>query len=152
VSSRVIPPAEWKRQPWKNGGGVTFEIARWPDTDDYDVRVSVAEITERGPFSRFPGYDRYSIFLGPKPIELMHGRQIDTISTPGAFTHFLGDTEIFAVPSGPTRFLNIIARRGIEAGLNVPAKPVRFAFELDEHVARVFDPPERVSTRVVWIA
>lgn len=149
---RVISPAEWRSQPWKNGGGVTYEIARWPEVEDYDVRVSIAEITQRGPFSRFPGYDRYSIFLGPSPLELIHGRQIDTITTPGAFTHFLGDPEIFAVPAGPTRLLNIIAKRGIRVGLGIPDEPVRFAFELDEHVARVFDPPARVAERVVWIA
>jgi hypothetical protein len=29
---RILTPAEFRSQPWKNGGGVTHEIVRWPDT------------------------------------------------------------------------------------------------------------------------
>ena len=47
--------------PWKNGGGVTTEIATGPsrsDDSDWSWRVSVADVGETGPFSVFPGIDR----------------------------------------------------------------------------------------------
>lgn len=45
--------------PWKNGGGVTREIAAQPpgaSLDGFAWRVSVADVAQPGPFSRFPGY------------------------------------------------------------------------------------------------
>ena len=39
--------------PWKNGGGVTREIAVWPPgagIDDFDWRISMAEVRGDGPF------------------------------------------------------------------------------------------------------
>ena len=55
--------------PWKNGGGLTREIAAEPagaGLDDFDWRLSLAEI-EPGEFSfsRFPGVDRRTVVLGP---------------------------------------------------------------------------------------
>ena len=45
--------------PWKNGQGVTREIAREPGTgEDFLWRLSLAEIAASGDFSLFPGYDR----------------------------------------------------------------------------------------------
>src|SRR5205085_4350551 len=66
---RTIPPTEWIAQPWRNGTGVTREIARWPATGEYDIRASIADVTTDGPFSTFPGYRRWSVLLGA-PIEL----------------------------------------------------------------------------------
>jgi hypothetical protein len=40
---RIVRPIEFRPQPWKNGGGVTHEIVRWPDAEAYDVRVSLAD-------------------------------------------------------------------------------------------------------------
>lgn len=59
--------------PWKNGGGTTREIARFPpDQDEYLFRVSNAEVTSNGPFSLFPRYDRILLLLSlsPKTLEL----------------------------------------------------------------------------------
>jgi len=56
---RIVAPGEFRAQPWKNGGGVTHEIIRWPDSDAYDVRISLAEDRVAGPFSQFPGYQRW---------------------------------------------------------------------------------------------
>jgi len=45
--------------PWKNGQGVTREIAREPATgEDFLWRLSIAEVTASGDFSLFAGYDR----------------------------------------------------------------------------------------------
>ncbi|HEV7980797.1 HutD family protein [Amycolatopsis sp.] len=42
--------------PWKNGGGVTREVAG--GFSDFGWRVSVADVSTSGPFSVFPGVDR----------------------------------------------------------------------------------------------
>jgi hypothetical protein len=51
--------ADYKRMPWKNGGGMTTEIMAEPGpTSGFDWRLSIAEVTLSGPFSDFSGYDR----------------------------------------------------------------------------------------------
>lgn len=52
--------------PWKNGGGSTREIVRWPEgstLDDFEWRVSVATLAAPGPFSLLPGVDRQIMLL-----------------------------------------------------------------------------------------
>ncbi len=53
------------RQPWRNGGGWTREIARGPENagTGWDWRLSVAEVEADGPFSAFPGIDREIVLL-----------------------------------------------------------------------------------------
>ncbi len=51
--------ADIETQPWRNGGGQTREIFRWPDGNDWLVRVSVANIMFNGPFSVFTGIERW---------------------------------------------------------------------------------------------
>ncbi|THA56603.1 HutD family protein [Streptomyces sp. A1136] len=58
---RVLRAAGRPAAPWKNGGGVTREIAAWPEgagMEDFLWRVSLADVTADGPFSVFPGVDR----------------------------------------------------------------------------------------------
>lgn len=45
--------------PWRNGGGITHEIAREPKAGaDFSWRLSLALIERSGPFSSFSGYQR----------------------------------------------------------------------------------------------
>lgn len=47
--------------PWKNGGGVTTQLAVFPPgagLDKFDWRISTAQVASEGPFSLFPGIDR----------------------------------------------------------------------------------------------
>ena len=58
---RIIPATSYRSMPWKNGGGVTTEIAVFPEgagLDDFDWRISMAHVAQDGPFSAFPGVDR----------------------------------------------------------------------------------------------
>ena len=71
--------------PWKNGGGVTREIWCQPagaGIHDFDWRVSIAEISRDGPFSRFDGVDRV--------ITLLEGAGVRLLSDDGALDHRLG--------------------------------------------------------------
>lgn len=61
-----LPASNRIAVPWKNGGGVTREVAVFPadaSMDDFDWRISTAEVTEAGPFSRFDGIDRHLTVL-----------------------------------------------------------------------------------------
>jgi len=156
---RVIEPAAWRAQPWSNGGGMTHEIWRSPDRDDYDVRVSLAEVTTSGAFSRFPGYRRWSFLVGNAPIELVHERSFELIAV-GDHVELPGEAAITAnLHAGPTHLLNILARTPIVAGHGRVAHAVRLVFalaprpQLARWATAVLEPPEVVDTTdCIWIA
>lgn len=111
---RLIRLAESARQPWRNGGGWTREIARSPvgSGDEYDWRLSVAEVETDGPFSHFPGCDRILMLLGGSGMELMSAGQPVALHPPNVYLRFPGELPISArLLSGPTTDLNLIWRR-----------------------------------------
>ena len=55
---RIIPPSQFVTTRWKNGGGLTHEIARDREGDDWHWRLSIADVASDGPFSVFKGYAR----------------------------------------------------------------------------------------------
>ncbi|MFI5979760.1 HutD family protein [Streptomyces sp. NPDC051555] len=56
---RILRAADRTAEAWKNGGGVTRQIAAGaPGPGDFGWRVSLAEVAADGPFSAFPGIDR----------------------------------------------------------------------------------------------
>jgi len=63
---------QFKSQAWKNGGGSTTELLKFPDNDDYDLRLSIATVERSGPFSQFQGYQRTIIQLEGEPMKLHH--------------------------------------------------------------------------------
>jgi environmental stress-induced protein Ves len=69
--SRIIPANEYRRVRWKNGLGWTREIARIPDTDDWDWRLSIAEIERDAEFSAFPGVERELVLLSGNGVRLV---------------------------------------------------------------------------------
>jgi environmental stress-induced protein Ves len=82
----LLPFHASKTMPWKNGGGVTTEIAISPAAatlSEFDWRVSIARIETTGPFSAFPGIDRTLAVLsgagltlnvdGRAPLQLLAG-------------------------------------------------------------------------------
>lgn len=116
----------WRAEPWRNGRGVTYVIARWPDQDDYDVRVSIAEVSEPGPFSTFPGRTRWSTLVSDGAIELA-GRAL----VRGLPLELAGDEAVVAtVVDGPVTLLNIVAwPRHVEVGSGPPPTDADFTFE-----------------------
>ncbi len=66
------------RTPWKNGGGVTAQLAIWPQGADFargefDARVSSAEVGRAGPFSEFPGFERVLVVVAGAGLIVSHG-------------------------------------------------------------------------------
>lgn len=146
----VITPSQWRSQPWKNGLGVTHEV--WRDRDDYNLRVSVADDTTPAPFSRFPGYHRWTVLLEPAPITLVIDGVTRELVHVGDLVDHDGEAvvESIALPAGPTKLLSVLARPGTRVGIGVPSTPIRFAFSLDSRTAWV-DPID-VRDAVLWIA
>ena len=102
--------------PWKNGGGVTRNIiAAPPDAgfDDFDWRVSIADVASSGPFSRFPGVDRTILLLEGAGMNLrMHSGAILPLTTPWQPLTFSGDDNIEShLLNGPSRDFNVMTRR-----------------------------------------
>src|ERR1700753_2581801 len=62
----VLRSGRHRRMPWRNGGGVTYEVAASPadrGLTDFDWRISIAEVQAGGPFSAFAGIDRTIILI-----------------------------------------------------------------------------------------
>ncbi|AUD79783.1 hypothetical protein CW740_11215 [Kangiella profundi] len=70
----IIPPQRFKQIPWKNGKGLTTELAisDGGDVNDFDWRLSIAGVTEDGAFSNFTGIQRYLFLLTGNGIKLTH--------------------------------------------------------------------------------
>lgn len=113
---QILRAADHRRMPWKNGKGLTTEIAVGPEgagLDDFAWRVSMADVTEDGPFSTFPGIDRTLSVLEGQGIELSVSGQeearLDTGSAPFAFP---ADMHTSAkLIAGPITDLNVMTRR-----------------------------------------
>jgi len=109
--------AELLPQPWKNGGGVTTELACLPvgaSMAQFDWRVSIAHIASSGPFSAFPGIDRVITLLEGEGVALRSpdehiGHRLDTPLQPFAFD---GAADISAELLGPDcHDFNVMTRR-----------------------------------------
>jgi uncharacterized protein len=103
--------------PWKNGGGVTTEIAVSPAgaaLDDFDWRVSMARVENGGPFSGFAGVDRTLAVLEGEGIILdIAGRPAATVTRASAPLSFPADVPTqAALIAGPITDLNVMTRRG----------------------------------------
>ena len=60
-----LTPDQYKRMPWKNGGGMTTELLAKspPDGNGFLWRISIADVAMSGPFSDFSGYRRTIMLL-----------------------------------------------------------------------------------------
>ncbi len=100
--------------PWKNGGGVTRELLRLPadGSDDWTLRISVADIDADGPFSPFPGIARWFAVLTGAGVRLRwpaHAQHVHAGEPPLCFDG--ADAPDCTLFDGPTRDLNIMVRR-----------------------------------------
>lgn len=107
--------------PWRNGQGITREIAVMPPgagPDDFLWRVSLADVVGAAPFSRFPGVDRVIALIDGAGFRMtLDGTQIHDLTTPCAPFAFPGEAEVaVALAGGPTRDFNLMLRRGRATG------------------------------------
>jgi len=113
---RLIAPSDYRRMPWKNGGGTTFEVAVHPQSADWGSfawRVSIAEIASSGPFSSFMGIDRMLVVLAGGGMVLTGIREDAVEIRPYDCVTFAGEAQVASrLLDGPTRDFNVMTRRG----------------------------------------
>ena len=114
TAHRLISAREFRRMPWKNGGGRTAEIAAWPVGGDegFAWRVAIAEIDRDGPFSPYPGVDRTFVLLDGDGVVLAHDDQEVQLTAPHEPYRFAGESAITCrLVGGPSRAYNLMLRR-----------------------------------------
>jgi environmental stress-induced protein Ves len=121
IGYTLLRGAALQARPWKNGGGVTREIAVFPEgagMDDFIWRVSLADVAAAGPFSRFAEVDRTLVLLSGDGMVLhQDDGTVHALSRPLDLAAFAGEVAIEAtLPGGATRDFNLMLRRGAAQG------------------------------------
>jgi uncharacterized protein len=112
----VLRAAERAALPWKNGAGVTREVAVHPpgsDLETFEWRVSIAQVGAGAPFSQFPGVDRrMAVLTGTLELALA-GQTAVQLSPESEPVSFAGDVAAFGRPlAQAVTDLNVMTRRG----------------------------------------
>ncbi|MBI4885018.1 MAG: HutD family protein [Actinobacteria bacterium] len=124
MSPQLIRVADVEPQMWRNGGGYTRELLAWPSIENWDLRISVADVEADGPFSVFEGVERWLVLIAGQGIALrLDGgeRHLAPGDPPLRFDGASApDCRLLA---GATRDLNLMVRRG--HGVMRPVQPGR---------------------------
>jgi uncharacterized protein len=121
-----------KAVPWKNGLGITRELAVEPagaSMDDFAWRASIADVDTASPFSTFPGIDRTIVLLeGEGFTMVLDGERERALTTPCEPFSFPGEAKVdVRLAGGATRDFNLMVRRGVgTARLDVLQGPGAF--------------------------
>jgi environmental stress-induced protein Ves len=112
---RLLRARDRAARPWKNGGGVTHDVAVFPagaDDESFRWRASVATIAAAGPFSAFAGIDRLLMPLHGELV-MKTGEAAHRLRPGSTALPFAGEDGVSAAPVGAAcTVLNIMARRG----------------------------------------
>ena len=121
VAATLLRGVDLVATPWKNGGGVTREVAAFPagaGLDAFVWRVSIADVAQAGPFSRFDGIDRTLVLLSGAGMLLDEAQgPTHALTQPLDIARFAGEAAIDArLVDGATRDFNLMVRRGAATG------------------------------------
>ena len=113
---RIVRRGQARAAPWKNGGGVTYELAAFSEGagfEDFVWRLSMAEVASHGPFSVFTGVDRTLTLLDGAGIALDFSGAAVTLAPGAAPFAFPGEAPVAGrLLDGPILDLNVMTRRG----------------------------------------
>lgn len=114
---QLLRATDYRRMPWKNGGGETREILVSPpgaSLDALDWRISLATIASDGPFSAFDGIDRTLCVIRGAGLRLQvaNGTPELLLENSPPYT-FAGEAAAGStLVAGATVDLNVMSRRG----------------------------------------
>jgi uncharacterized protein len=109
---QLVRLADATPSPWRNGGGVTRELAAWPCAGDWIWRISVAEVAASGPFSRFQGVQRWFAVLGGQGVRLKLPDTEHPLTRASPAFQFDGELAVDCeLRDGATQDLNLMVRR-----------------------------------------
>ena len=108
MPASALDPSRYRRLPWKNGGGVSVDIAWEGET----WRFGRTPIVAAGPFSDYAGHDRLQVLVAGRGLVLeTPGGEID-LRRPFLPVRFAGETPITSrLEAGPVEVVNLIGRR-----------------------------------------
>ena len=109
---KVVRFGQVASAPWKNGGGVTRELVTWPEPDNWLWRMSVAEVSQSGPFSIFEGVQRWFAVLSGAGVRLVCGsRKCTLTATSDPFCFDGAQMTQCELIDGATRDFNLMTRQ-----------------------------------------
>ena len=104
----TIDPAQYRRTPWKNGGGTTVDIAEQNGV----WRFGRTPITAPGPFSDYAGFDRLQVLVAGRGLVLQTPDGEIDVRAPFKPVAFAGETPIVSrLESGPVEVINLMGER-----------------------------------------
>ena len=112
--------------PWRNGGGVTrqlasgkFGITGTPESatgEDWDWRLSIADVESEGPFSAFVGMTRILTVIEGEGLAINIDGAGQKLERYRPLRFDGGSATSATIPFGPIRDLNLITRTGTVHG------------------------------------
>ena len=117
---KIIPQQAFNKIPWKNGKGVTLQLAINTNgcLANFEWRLSIATVDRNGEFSDFIGYTRNLVLIDGKGVVLSHNEnQVDRLEKPLDFSTFDGANKTTAaLISGPITDFNLMTKTKDFAG------------------------------------
>jgi environmental stress-induced protein Ves len=108
----LLEPGQYRRTPWRNGGGVTVDIAVVTDEAGDVWRFGRTPIVASGPFSDYRGFDRVQVLVAGSGLVLQTPDGEIDVREPFRPVRFAGETPIVSrLESGPVEVVNLIGRR-----------------------------------------
>jgi len=128
-----LDPTQYRRTPWKNGGGTTVDIAGQDDL----WRFGRTPITAPGPFSDYSGFDRLQVLVAGRGLVLETPDGEIDVRQPFKPVRFKGETPIKSrLEAGPVEVVNLIgARTSVRLALEVLKPGIRQTGEAGTHIA-----------------
>ena len=113
LMASVLRAQDYRRMPWKNAAGWTSEVLRVPDCEDWNWRLSIADIEADAAFSTFPGVDRWLVLLSGNGMRLkFDDGHIRTLLPPHGEARFSGEQPLTGeLLEGPSRDFNLMWKR-----------------------------------------
>lgn len=108
IALQGVPPT-----PWRNGGGTTRELVVFPVREHWHWRLSVADILQDGPFSRFDDVQRWFAVLSGDGVRLSIDGTAQALTRASAPVAFDGAAPVHCeLVDGPTQDFNLMVREG----------------------------------------
>jgi uncharacterized protein len=128
-----LDPTQYRRTPWKNGGGTTVDIAGQDDL----WRFGRTPITAPGPFSDYSGFDRLQVLVAGRGLVLETPDGEIDVRQPFKPVRFKGETPIKSrLEAGPVDVVNLIGvRTSVRLALEVLKPGIRQTAEAGTHIA-----------------
>ncbi len=139
---KILDANAARRVAWKNKRGWTLELATDAEIPggDWTWRLSLADVPERAPFSKFPGVDRLIACLAGPGLDLERAGAVAHVPRAGPALAFTGEENVIGLPQGPgVRDVNLMLRRDRRRGRMTLARQTALTLDAPRVVVHVPD-------------